>query len=496
VAEGKTMSKKTLILSLGLLAGLAFSSSLLAQPWERVYGPKDMKDEGHRRVTPVVRCPGRGYIAIGSRNSASEVYLVRTSNAGATLWEKYFDVGADGQPDEGFSLVELRDGSGFVTTGSSTRGLQKLVHVMKVDCDGSLRQSFFYFPPFSTVATRAIGHDIREAVVGNGVDTNPGDLLIAGWIEFGGSQADAFLMRLDAGFNIIWNLRYDVGAVERFYGLTEARPNAVGGGDIIAVGDLRESFTLQSQALAMRVDGNTGLITGGDHCMAHYGDAGEENFQSVVEMRIQPQTGALTMAGLSTSPGQLQDVYLVQTKASPCSLLAQTTIGNDNGIYDEYAMDLIEVLIQTDPSLGVPVGSLALTGGAEANQTRQDAFLLFADQTLLSPLAARRYGDHRGSVDFGTSLQQIQGALIPVPRGFIIAGTTFTDWDGSADPQDLYLIQPNAAASTGCEERWHPKHEDWLWEPKRLDPHTFKVFEGEEVHTKEYRDDTVVRVCN
>lgn len=492
------MSKRTASLSLAFLAGLALASSLYAQPWEKAYGPVDSKDEGHRRVTPVVRCSGRGYIAIGTRNlgAASQVYLVRTNNAGATLWERYYDVGADGEPDEGFSLVELRDGSGFVTTGTSTRGLGQFLHVMKVDCNGALVSSFSYFPPFSTVATRAVGHDIREATVGNGVTTHAGDLLIAGWIDFGGSQADAVLMRLDAAFNIIWNLRYDVGLTERFYGLTEARQNVVGGGDVIAVGDLEAFDVLGTQALAIRVDGNTGLLGGGSRCMAHYGWTGEENFQSVVEMRVSPQTGALTMAGLSTSPGRLEDVYLVQTKDNPCSVIQQTTIGNDSGVYSEYATDLIEVLIAVNPVLGAPVGSLALTGFAETQDSRGDAFLLFADQVGLFPLSARRYGDHASAVDFGTSLAQIPNSLTLQPRGFILAGTTFTDWDGFADPIDLYLIQPNDKASTGCEDKWSPEYEEQPWDPYRLDPHTFDTFKGEEIHTKEYRDDTVVRVCN
>ncbi len=492
------MSKTYASLSLALLAGLAPANALLAQTWERAYGPKDSQDEGHRRVTPVVRCSGRGYVAIGTRNVnfVPQVYVVRTNNAGATLWEHFFDVGADGGADEGFSLVELRDGSGFVTTGTSQRGLGQFLHVMKIDCNGDLVRSFSYFPPFSTVATRAVGHDIREAVVGNGITTRPGDLLIAGWIDFGGAQADAVLMRLDAAFNIVWDWRYDVGLVERFYGLTEARQNVSGGGDLIAVGDLQAFDVLGTQALAIRVDGNTGLISGGSHCMAHYGDIGEENFQSVVEMRVSPQTGALTMAGLSTSPGLLEDVYLVQTKDNPCSLINQTTTGNDNGVYSEYATDLIEVLGQVDPSLGVPLGSLALTGFAEADNVRGDAFLLFADQILLAPLNARRYGDHRGGVDFGTSLAQLPNSLLPLPRGFIIAGTTFTDWEGNGDPSDLYLIQPNNKAETGCEARWKPEAREWPWEARPLEPRTFKTFAGEEIHTKEGKDDTVIRVCN
>ena len=484
-------------LPLALLAGLSFSSSLLAQPWEKAYGPRDSKDEGHRRVAQVTQCPGGGYIAIGSRDvgAVSRVYLVRTNTAGARIWEHDYDIGFDGQPDEGLALVELRNGSGFVTTGTSQRGLGWHAHVLKVSCDGGIVFSKFYYPQFTTISPRVVGNDIREAAVGNGVDTFPGDLLVAGHLASPNGIGDAMLLRLDLAGNLVWHRRYDTGATEKFFGLTEARANASGGGDIIAVGDWTDGG--RSQALVLRASGNDGSLAGGDHCMAIYGDAGAENFQSVVELRLAPNTGALVMAGMSSSPGQAEDVYLVETKPNPCSMIAQNTIGNEFGFtYREWATDLVEVLQPVDASLGVPLGALALTGYAENGGSVGDAFLLFAKEGSLFPITARTYGDHRGSVDFGTSLSQLRNVLGPInqPRGFIIAGTTLTDW-GDGDPADLYLVQPNAKASTGCEQEWFPYGAEWPWEPRRLDPHIDKVVTEEAVHTDGHRDDTVLRIC-
>ena len=528
-------------LPLALLAGLSLSSSLLAQPWEKAYGPRDSKDEGHRRVAQVTQCPGGGYIAIGSRDvgAVSRVYLVRTNTAGARIWEHDYDLGFDGQPDEGLALAELRDGSGFVTTGTSQRGLGWHAHVLRVSCDGGIVFSKFYYPQFTTISPRVVGNDIREATVGNGVDTFPGDLLVAGHLASPNGIGDAMLLRLDAAGNLVWHRRYDTGATERFFGLTEARANASGGGDIIAVGDWTDGG--RSQALVLRASGNDGSLAGGDHCMAIYGDAGAENFQSVVELRLAPNTGALVMAGMSSSPGQAEDVYLVETKPNPCSMIAQNTIGNEFGFtYREWATDLVEVLQPVDASLGVPLGALALTGYAEngdsvgaggndpngtsvgnppgaapgdgdggdpdgtsvgnppgaAPASGGDAFLLFAKEGSLFPITARTYGDHRGAVDFGSSLSQLRNVLGPInqPRGFIIAGTTLTDW-GDGDPADLYLVQPNAKASTGCEQEWFPYGAEWRWEPRRLDPHIDKVVTEEAVHTDGHRDDTVLRIC-
>ena len=489
------MSRKFASITLVALASLSLSTAALAQ-WEEVYGPKDSKDEGHRRVTPVTQCPNRGYIAIGTRDIGGlpRVYVVRTDNGGATIWEHYYDVGADQRPDEGFALAELKDGSGFMTTGTSNRGGQWAAHAMKIDCDGQPRFSFFYLPA-STAPLRAVGHDIRETFSGDGITTNAGDFIIAGYLEDPNLRADAVLLRINAAGNMVWHRRYDTGVNERFFGLTETRPTFSATGDIAAVGVY--DTVLGSQALVARVDGLTGAFGGSpDQCMAAYGSDREENFQSIVEVQTWPDTANLAMAGLSSSPGLNDDVYLVETKPNPCGALAQVTIGNETGDpFREFATDLVEVLSPVDPSLGVPVGSFALTGQAETKYSVADAFLLFAKPSSLFPIAARRYGDHSDFVDFGTSLAQ-NPAGGPQPPGFILAGTTFTDWDGSADPQDLYLIQPTDSGKTGCEKEWFPDGLEWNWDPRRLDPAIKKVFHEEEVHTEYWRDDTVVRVCN
>jgi len=489
------MSRKFASISLAILASLSLSTALFAQPFEEVYGRKDLKDEGNRRVTPVQQCFGRGYVAIGTRDlgGITQVYVVRTDNAGATIWERYYDVGNDGQADEGYALVELKDGSGFITTGTSQRGGQWAAHALKIDCNGRPRFSYFYNTA-STTPLRVVGRDIREAFSGNGGTTNAGDLLIAGYMEDPGLRSDAFLLRITNAGNMVWHRRYDTGVDERFFGLTEARPTTSTTGEIVAVGEYKT--LLGSQALAARVDGDTGGISFlGDQCIAAYGRGGEENFKSVIEVVTPPDTGILAMAGLSTSPGLQEDVYLVETKPNPCNVLAQVTIGNEFGNnYREFANDLVEVLSPVDPSLGVPLGSLALTGLAEGGGARADAFLLFAKPSSLFPIAARRYGDHGGFVDFGVSLAQ-NPAGGAQPPGFIIAGTTFTDWDGSADPQDLYLIQPTDSGKTGCEKEWFPDGLEWDWQPRELQVGIKKTFIEERVDTRLFEDNTLVPVC-
>ncbi len=490
------MFHKKCSVALAVMAGLAWSSSLLAQPWEQVYGDKTQKDEGHRRVAPVTQCPDGGYIAIGTRNvgAVSQVYVIRTKDNGGTIWEHFYDVGNDARADEGFALTELRDGSGFVTTGTSQRGNNWFAHAMKLNCDGKVRFSRWYvINSIGLNPIRIVGHDIREAVSGDYVTTFPGDLLIAGYIEQGG-RADAMALRLDAGGNIVWNRRFDSGFNERFYGLTETRPTYARTGDIALVGVYDEGS--RTQGLVARIDGLNGDFSGSpDQCMAHYGDSRDENFQSIVEAQTWPNTGLLVMAGMSTSPGMGEDIYVLQTKPNPCGPLQQLTIGNEDfQPYREFATDIIEVLSPVDPSLGVPVGAFALTGPAETRGSRSDAYLLFIKDTSLHPIGGRIYGDHRGWEDFGTSLAQ-NPFWGPNPPGFILAGTTLTDWDGSGDPVDLYLINPTDSGKTGCEREWYPYGIEWFWGEKQILPNITKPFREGDVPTFADRDDTVLRVC-
>ena len=490
------MLDKKVSLTLALVAGLACAGSALAQPWEQVYGDKSMKDEGHRRVAPVTQCPDGGYIAIGTRDlgNVSKVYVVRTKDNGGTIWEHFYDVADDARSDEGFALAELKDGSGFVTTGTSQRGNNWYAHAMKIDCNGKVRFSRWYVissPSLNPI--RIVGHDIREAFSGDFVTTFPGDLLIAGYIEQGGRN-DAMALRLNSAGNMVWNRRFDTGYNERFYGLTETQPTYARTGDIALVGVYDEGGP--TQGLVARIDGLQGDFSGSpDQCMAHYGDGRDENFQSIVEAQVGNNKGLLVMAGLSTSAGLAEDIYVLQTKPNPCGPLQQLTIGNEDfQPYREFATDIIELLSPVDPGLGVPVGAFALTGPAETRGSRSDAFLLFIKETSLHPIAGRIYGDHRGWEDFGTSLAQ-NPAGGPNPPGFILAGTTFTDWDGSGDPMDLYLIQPTDSGKTGCEREWYPYGTEWSWSEKQIVPHIAKPFRETEVRTYVDRDDTAIRVC-
>lgn len=429
--------------------------ALPAAAMEIIYGPPTTSEQGEKRVASVTGCTGGGYVSVGTLNTAGgpRAYVVRTSVTGGNIWEIAYDIGNDLRPDYGQAIAE--DGSGFVVTGSSQFNNLFGVFLLKIDCAGAPQWTNRYV----TGAGNLYGRDLVRATSGTAVmGTAAGDLLVAGYVDFNATSSDAFLMRTRSNGNLIWNKRYSAGvAVERFFGLTEASPGATTTGDVVGVGVWAPAGAT-TQALAMRVNGDTGLIGLGPQCAFTYGGTRNESFNSVIEMRTAPDTFNLAMAGWSTTPGLGEDIYLVKTQRNPCMVMTQSTIGNlTTGPTGEVAADIKEVLVAVDPSIGVPIGALALTGyRGTATSSQREAYLLFAKAANLLPITGRLYGDHATRNDSGASLSQNSS-------GFAIAGLSESDFAGVGDPRDLYQIHTDTKANTSCSLNWSPLSANQTW---------------------------------
>lgn len=453
------IEKKSWICRLAL--GAFCMAALPATASEIIYGPPTTSDQGEKRVAPVTTCTGGGYVAVGTLNTAAgpRAYVVRTSPTGGNIWEISYDIGNDLAPDYGQAIAE--DGSGFVVAGSSRANNLFGVFLLKIDCAGAPQWTQRY----TTTVGNLYGRDLVRATSGSAaVGTAAGDLLVAGYVDFTSTSSDAFLMRTRSNGNLIWNKRYSAGvAIERFFGLTQASPGATPTGDVVGVGVWAPAGAT-TQALAVRVNGDTGLIGAAPQCAFTYGGIRDESFNSVIELRTAPQTGNLAMAGRSTTPGLGEDIYLVKTQRNPCMVLAQSTIGNmATGPMGEVATDIKEVLVAVDASLGVPLGSLALTGyRGTATGTQLDAHLLFTNATNLFHITGRLYGDHATRNDSGASLAQnpVGGAN---PPGFVIAGMSESDFAAVGDPRDLYQIHTDNKANTNCSINWSPISVGQTW---------------------------------
>lgn len=468
--------KKMSVVASSAIGLVWLAAGAAAQPTEYVYGPGNTQDQAFRRVTPVVNCLGGGYIAVGTHDQTGtnpELYVVRTNNAGAQLWELVYDIQGNQSIDEGAALAEMANGSGFVLLGNTldAQGVWN-ISLTKINCQGLVLWSQLYQDP-NNLNLR--GYDLIETTTGNPLaGTAAGDLAVAGY-SFGASGTnDAYLMRTNNVGGLIWNIAYDnlvagVPSNEIFRALTEARPVAPQPtGDLVAVGRFVNLANTNVQGLVARVNGDTGAVGAAPQCMAHHGGGSADMYHSVVQLLAGPMAGQFALVGVTTNPlTWLDDIWVV--RGNPCGIMAQTRIGNAAPATIEAALDVREVRGFV-PATNVAIGDLALTGyhGTGLNGPF-DAYLLFVRAGNLAPIFGNLFGDHLQANEVGVSLAQTR-ANGPQPQGFVVAGLSQTDWDGFGDPQDLYLVITNAAGGTNCDVPWNPTSTVLNWLSVQLQP--------------------------
>jgi hypothetical protein len=414
-------------------------------------------------VSAVPAACGDGFVSVSTSTAAgttnSDVYVVRTTAAGAPLWERRYDLGPGAQ-DHGESIAVLAAGDGFVVAGSTQPGRAASdAFLMRLDCAGGILWLNAYGGAWADGA-----FDVIEAQSGDAAfRTAAGDLVAAGFTTSpttGLTEAILFRVRPDGA--LVWQRRYDTaGAATQFRALTEARAIAPAlTGDIVAAGSFnRATSGLGEQGLAARVNGNSGLIGAAPQCVAHYGDANTQRFEAVAELRLTTSVlGHLVFGGVNNSAATSNDIYLVRTLANPCVPQQQQRIGDPTtgALGDEWLFGLTEVSAAMPSPNIAPLGSLALTGFAGDASTPardNDAFLVVADPITLIPApgSARLYGDFAARHDVGVSIVQHSA-------GFTIAGATEADPQSVGDPLDLYLIHTDPNGQTTCDVSWSPKY--------------------------------------
>lgn len=463
-----------------LLVSLLFwtlAATAPAAAWEWVYGPGASAEDGHRRVTPAVICPGGGYLAVGTHGIGTanpDVYVVRTNNAGGLVWELSYDVQGGQTIDEGIALAEVPavpPGPPAVVILSNTQvnGLWQPA-LTQLDCNGAFLWSWTYPPNVQQTALR--GHDlVRTATPGAG-----GDLAVAGVATVGANQ-DAFLMRTNAAGVPLWSAAYNTGVAvagqEVFNALTEAQllpgQNIA---DLVAVG----RYVGQNnnvQGLVARVSGVNGAVGAAPQCMAHQGGGAADTFYSVTQLVTAPNAGQFALVGVTSNGPWIDDVWVVRAGANPCVIQAVARIGDAGGVpASEGGLDVREMRVPLAGLPNLPVGSLAITGfQGPAAGGPFDAFLLLVQPGGLAPILANLFGDHALRNEVGVSLAQNPGGG-PQPPGFVIAGWSATDWDGFGDPQDLYLVDAvnGGGVATNCSVGWAPNNFLPAWPAVNLVP--------------------------
>lgn len=163
---------------------------------------------------------GGGFIVAGETKSKDandhDVYVVRTDGKGILLWEKVF-----GGPrcDYAWSVQQTKDGGFIMAGGTESFGAGIYdVYLVKLDSSGNVVWEKTYGG-----AASDCGYSLLQLA--------DGGFLIAGNAEsFGAGNPDVYLLRTDAGGEMIWQKTYGGSGSDYGWVLLEA----AGGGYVIA----------------------------------------------------------------------------------------------------------------------------------------------------------------------------------------------------------------------------------------------------------------------
>ena len=508
--------------------------NLHGQQWQYVYGGDNTSEDGMRGVTPVTNacraypacqsCTTQtdGYIAVGSTynqaTTGDDVYVIRTDPSGAAIWEATYDISGNGDNDQGHSIVQLADGTGFAITGytsTAQTGINTDLFILKIDCDGAVVWSRTYRGPRigRDEITQTYGFDIVEATSGTSLfGTRAGDLIVAGSALTNNGQ-DALLLRTNATGTLIWNTAFDEPNTsnEMFEALIEATlifPAQTG--DIIAAGEWNDGAG-SHQAYVVRVDGNTGTIGAAPQGAATYGNTASyvsERFFSLVELQNPNETGTngqpnVVLAGYGDATNGGVETFLVKlNNGDPCSVLVQTLVGDGDPVTPEgdFATDIQEIPYTPAITTNLAQWDLVITGATStvSGNSNDDAYLLGIDPGTLRPVANTGqvyFPTGTNGVDRGWSLA-IVSANGSITQGVVMCGSTRSDWLRLGDPQDVYMLKTDIALSTGlaCEDDYNPGYVN-VSGSNCTDPNTNSVLSATTVQTDATSRDWGDPVC-
>lgn len=529
----KAVCRNLLSVQAVALLSLLFGLDAHGQTFKYEYGVQAIfqSEAGFNRVAPVTGtcrsfpactpCLNQtdGYIAVGrSTGTSSDVYVVRTDNNGAAIWEYTYDVD-NGSYDVGHSIIELSNGTGFVVTGWTQTANGARAFLMKIDCDGLPVWTQVYRQPTTEGYYQAYGYDLVEARTGNGSTTRAGDIIVCGYtIPDRSPTADAMLFRTDATGILIWDATYNNGSAngfntnEQLAKLIEA--SRVGGqntGDIVSVGYTSTvGGTPTVDSYVLRVNGNDGTIGAAPQGAATYGGTETEQFYGLVELQNPNERGTtgpnIVLAGHhneGVAAGGVELHLVKLNNGDPCDPALETIIGDRTTGYPDLPYDIREVTIPFGTAGGGTGGGneveqwdLVVTGetGSLTASNNRDAFLLSVDVAALSPIfgVAHRTSTQAGASEWGRSLS-IVPAIGNRTLGVVMCGEV----QGANFLSELFLVKTDVSLSTDgdCQVDFDPGYEEVDLYIDCVDPDIDDPIFEEEVTSEETARDWGNEVC-
>lgn len=172
-----------------------------AVEWQKTYGGPD--DE---YALDVRQTPDGGYVVAGWTNSfgagQADFWVFRLDAAGEIRWQKTY--GGPGI-EQAWSVEPTSDGGYIVAGGTTSFGAGGADYwVLKLDADGNIRWQKTYGGP----ADDGGGGDFEELVV-RVLEDADGNYVVAGeTFSFGHGESDIWVLKLDAGGDILWQKAY------------------------------------------------------------------------------------------------------------------------------------------------------------------------------------------------------------------------------------------------------------------------------------------------
>jgi hypothetical protein len=333
-----------------------------------------------------------GYVITGytlSYMGDNDVYLIKTTATGDTLWTKTY---GDGDDDVGYSVQQTSDG-GFIITGStfSFETGKSDVYSIKTTATGD------------AVWTKTYGGNDDEWSY-SVQQTSDGGFIIAGETSFfGAGNRDLYLIKTTATGDTLWTKTYGGTGYDYGYSVQQTTD----GGFIVA--GATSSFGAGNRDLYLVKT----TATGDTLWTKTYGGTGYDYGYSVQ----QTSDGGFIIAGETSSFGAgNRDLYLVKTTVTGDALWTKTFGGTG---YD-YGYSVQQT---TD-------GGFIITGETSSfGAGNRDLYLVKTTATG-DALWTKTFGGTQN--DYGKSVQQTSDG------GYIITGTTLSFGTGGVD---LYLIK-------------------------------------------------------
>lgn len=422
------------VAALAVFVTLFAHAPVSAQQWQALLGGAMNRVEWSAEGTQPLA--NGGYLVTGTTWTGSgDVYVAKLNDDGTRAWSFRYDWGGDETAVCGREVA-----GGFLICGYAGRdsdpALASNAFLLKLDNNGA----FVWMRAYGIPNAAEHAYCFYEATRAAGGGTAVGDFVVVGYSTSANGDLGYAFRTSNTGV-VRWGKTYRLpDSLEncRFHSVDEVTVGDDAGRVIVAGYVTRPD----RNCLELVLNGGTGAIVN----QTHFGLGGDDQLNSVREMKVGAEAGRIVATGSFTV--QEKRIYCVKTPANLGAILAEriyfdniNTSGSGWGVKE---------LQQTRAGNVVMAGDVRNHDGMGST----DVFLLEVapgNLTIAAPgTGFRVYGGTSG--DGGITLSEVIGAGVR-SAGVVISGnSTSPELLPIGDPQQIYIIKTNAAGRSSCNE--------------------------------------------